>query len=241
MHELAKRKKNNVFESVFFILIVVIGAYVILRSPFFEISQVVILGNSVLTEEEIVAQADLDLGVNIFRVDLTEIAGQIEKVPTIKEAQVTRELPATVKIRVKERTPLGIISTDNGFVSVDQEGVCLQRTDSGTPGIPVITGIMVGAADPGDRIENELLFDVLKIIDGFPADLVADFSEVNIEQGGQIKAYTLDHIQCILGQAEDIHEKGYVLTAILSELRQQGVGVSYINVSSVEKPAVKYK
>ena len=236
-----KKKKNNVFESVFFILLVVIGAYVILRSPFFEISQVVIQGNSFLTEEAIIAEADLDLGVNIFRVDLAEIAAEIEKVPTIKEAQVVRELPSTVRILVTERSPLGIISTDNGFVMVDQEGVCLQRTDSGTPGIPVITGIMVGAADPGDRIHNELLFDVLRVIDGFPPDLVSNFSEVNIEQGGQIKAYTLDHIQCILGQAEDVHEKGLVLAAILAEVRSQGVGVSYINITSVEKPAVMFK
>lgn len=235
-----KRKKWNAFESLFFILLVLITGYVFLRSPLFEIQQVVVRGNQYLVEDIVRTVADVSIGVNIFKINLAAVADKLEMVPMIKDARVTRVLPSTVLITVTERRPLGLLPAGNGFVEVDEEGICLQKAGSGVPGIPIITGVKVDAPNLGEMVRAEHLEDALMMISGLPDEVINKLSEVHVDQDGQIKAYTLDRIQCRLGGAVDIREKGVVLARILQELQKQGARVKYIDLSSVEKPVVKY-
>jgi len=234
-------RKNNKFESILFVILVVIAAYIILRSPYFDISQVIVSGNQYLADEVILIATPIYVGENIFKINLAEAAEQLKRVPMVKDVHIARDLPATVLINVTERRPLGILPTGNGFVEVDEEGLCLQRSASGVPGIPIITGIHVETVSPGDYIHNELLAEVLKVIGKLPIELTEELSEVNIDPDRQIKAYTLSHIPCYLGGTADMEEKGVVLLQLLLEINEQGKNVEYINISSVDKPAVKYK
>lgn len=236
-----ERKKHNKFESILFVVMVVIAMYVILRSPLFDISQIVVNGNQYLAEEVIRSATPISPGENIFKINVADASDQLKKVPMVKDVQINRDLPATVLINVTERRPLGILPTGNGFVEVDEEGMCLQRSGSGVPGIPIVTGIHVETVFPGDYIHNDLLTEVLAVINGLPIELTEDLSEVNIDPDGQVKIYTLGHIPCYLGSAEDIEQKGLVLLQLLREIERQNQSIEYINISSVDKPAVKYK
>jgi len=235
-----KKRKWNAPESLFFIFLVLITGYVFLRSPLFEIQRVVVRGNQYLVEDNVRNAADIGLGVNIFKINLAAAADRLKTVPMIKEARVTRVLPSTVLITVTERRPLGLLPAGNGFFEVDEEGICLQQTGSGVPGVPIITGVQVDVVKPGEIVETELLADVLMMISGLPDEVVNQLSEVHIDPDGQIKAYTLDRIKCRLGEAVEVREKGVVLARILQELQKQGAKVDYIDISSSGKPVVKY-
>ncbi|MDF9409924.1 FtsQ-type POTRA domain-containing protein [Pelotomaculum isophthalicicum JI] len=211
-----------------------------MKSPLFEIKQVVIRGNLYLAEENIRTEADINMGINIFKINLAAVADKLKMMPMIKDARVTRVLPSTVLINVTERRPLGLLPVGNSFVEVDEEGICLQKAGSGVPGIPIITGIKVDAPGLGERVKAEHLEDALMMTSGLPDEVINKLSEVHVDQNGQIKAYTLDRIQCRLGEAVDIREKGVVLARILQEMQKQGAKVKYIDLTSVGKPVVKY-
>jgi len=236
-----KGKKSNVFESLFFILLVLLTGYILLRSPLFEIQRVVVQGNKFLDEESIRTVADIGAGVNIFKLNLADVAGKLKVVPMIKEARVTRVLPSTVLITVTERRPVGLLHTGDGFIEVDEEGIFLRHSGAGVPGIPIITGVKADLPYPGEAIKAERLEDALMMISGLPDEVIKKLSEVHVNQDGQIKAYTLDRIQCRFGGAVDIQEKGTVFAQILQELQKQGAKVEYIDLSCVGMPVVKYK
>jgi hypothetical protein len=119
--------------------------------------------------------------------------------------------------------------------------MCLRRTGFGVPGIPVLTGVRVEEVNPGDYIDNELLTESLKVLDSLQEELVASLAEVFIATDKQLRLYTMERVLCYFGPAVDIQEKGAVIAQVLIESKARNAVIEYINVSSVDKPAVKYK
>ncbi len=236
-----KPKSLNLFQSIFFVLLVLVAGYVLLRSPLFEVKKVLVRGNHFLSEERVRSVADIGLGVNIFKLDLVSAAANLKLIPMLKEAQITRNLPSTVVITVKERVPLGLLPTGDGFIEVDEEGIYLTKAGAGVPGLPVITGVKGEVAYPGQAVKSEKLGDALAVVKGMPVGTVADLSEVHVDEDGQIKIYTLEGTQCRFGLPVDIQEKGAILAQLLVELRKQGAKVNYIDLTCAGQPVIYYK
>lgn len=222
-------------------MLVLVAGYVLLRSPLFEVKKVLVRDNHFLSEERIRSAADIGLGVNIFKLDLASAAANLTLIPMLKEAKITRTLPSTVVITVKERVPLGLLPTGDGFIEVDEEGVCLIKTGAGAPGLPVITGVQGEVAGLGQAVKSGKLGDALAVVKGLPAGTLANLSEVHVDEDGQIKIYTLEGTQCRFGWPEDIQEKGAIFAQLLVELRKQGTKVNYIDLTCAGQPVINYK
>lgn len=235
------RKKRNIYENLFFILLVLTGGFVLLNSPFFEVGRVQVRGNQFMEEEKIRTVADIGLGTNIFKVNLNAAAAGVKLLPMIKDVKVSRSLPSTIIIEVAERKPLGLLPTAEGFIEVDREGVYLKKTGVGVAGIPVVTGIQASTANPGEPVQAAGLKEALLVIDGLPEGAVSKLSEVHMSENGQVVMYTLEGVQCRFGMASEVAEKGRVLIQILKELQNRGEKIHYIDLSCPSSPVVYYK
>lgn len=236
-----RQKKWNVIESVIFVILVLVTGFILLSSPVFEVRKVLVRGNHFLNEEKILAVADISLGVNIFKIETAVVTSNLKQVPMIKEAQVDRSLPSSVIITVVERVPLGLLPSKEGFIKVDEAGVYLAKAGAGTPGLPVITGVQVDMTGPGQVFKSERLRSALDVISGLPAGSAANFSEVHVDEDGQIIIYTTEGYQCRFGLPQEIQEKGAIFQQVLLELRRQGAKINYIDLSCAGQPVVYYK
>lgn len=212
-----------------------------LRSPFFEVRSILVQGNQFIDQDKIRSVSDIAPGVNIFKVDLAAAAARIKLIPMVKDVEVARSLPSTVVIGVTERKPIGLLPTGEGFIEVDGEGVYLQKAKAGAPGLPVVTGINFNLPSPGEPVNAPGLGDALTAISGLPVAIVAELSEVHIEDDGQMKLYTIEGIECRFGLAEDIQKKGEIFKELLKELGGLKDKINYIDLSSADKPVVYYK
>ncbi len=229
----------NLYKRLFFAILLMTAVYVLARSPVFEVKEVKVVGNNALPVEELVQASGINTGVNIFRLDLKSSAGKVKAIPLIKSAEINRILPDTVEIIVEERQPLALLPVQNGFIQVDEDGVCLQKAELASSNIPVVTGINFKPPVPGERIVSESLKNGLTVIKGFPAGLLPMISEVHVE-GEQVVAYTLDGVQCRLGIPGDVQKKGVVFMKVLEELKGKGKKIIYIDLSRADSPVVKY-
>jgi cell division protein FtsQ len=236
-----RQKKWNVTESVFFIMLVLVTAFILLRSPIFEVRKVLVQGNNFLSGEQIRSVADIGLGVNIFQVKMAAVATNLKQVPLIKEAQVARALPSSIVITVVERVPMGLMPTKDGFIEVDDEGVYLAVAAAGTPGLPVITGVQVDVSGPGQVFASERLNAALAVIKGLPAGSAANLAEVHVDDDGQIKIYTTEGYQCRFGLPQEIQEKGVIFQQVLLELRKQEAKIYYMDLTYTGQPVVYYR
>lgn len=229
----------NLYKRLFFAIMLMTAIYVLARSPVFEVKEVRVVGNNALSVEELVQASGINTGVNIFRLDLKSSAEKVKTIPLIKNAEINRIFPNTVEIIVKERQPLALLPVQNGFIQIDEDGVCLQKADLTSGNIPVITGINFKPPVPGEQVESESLKNGLKVIKGFPAGLLPMISEIHVE-GEQVIAYTLDGVQCRLGIPGDVQKKGEVFMKVLEELKGKGKRIIYIDLSRADSPVVKY-
>ncbi len=215
------------------------AVYVLARSPFFEVREIMVEGNNSLSAENIISVSGINPGENIFKINLKLSAERIRVLPVVKRVDMSRKLPSTVAIRVEERKPLALLPVDGGFIQVDDEGVHIQKGDIASNQLPVVTGVTFAVPEPGGRIMSGALKTALAVVGEIPPGLLPQLSEINID-GDQITAYTLDGIQCRLGSASGMKQKGEVFMKVLSELKAKGKRIEYIDLSYTGTPVVKY-
>jgi len=236
-----KLKKWNAVESIFFIMLVLVSGYILLRSPLFEVKRILVQGNQYLSEDRIRSAAGIGTGTNIFKLDVAAALSGLKLLPLVKEAHIARRLPSTVVITIRERRPIALLPVKDGFIEVDAEGVYLMKSGAGVSGLPIITGVQVDIPAPGQTIKAERLGDALAVAGRLPPEAVANLSEVHVDVNGQVRLYTIEGIQCRFGFAEDVEEKGEVLARLLPELREQEAKVRYVDISSAGQPVVSYE
>jgi len=221
----------NWWESILFLVFLLVAGFILVNSPLFEINNITVTGNCLLTDEEIRAASGLVPGSNIFRVRLGEAREQLEALPLVRQAELERRLPATVSIVIEERVPVALLNIGGNLWEVDVEAVPVRKKGTGWDGLPVITGVGVG--DPN-------LTRVLETIVSLPDQVVQDLSEVFVGPDLRYTLYTFEGIEVRLGMAERLDQKGEMLLEILSLVRQGGRKVEYIDLSEPEKAVVKY-
>lgn len=233
------RKKNHLVQSVFFILLIAVAAYVTLQSPFFEIRAFAVTGIRQLSKEEIIKFSSINYGANLFKVNLSEAEEKLSLVPLIKKVTMERVLPDKIVINVVERKAVALVPLQNSFIKVDSDGVYLQKGQIASA-LPIITGLTLKANGPGKVIESEYLPLALQALSQLPRSLTMKLSEINVNEAGQLCLYTIDGVQGRMGLPKELAYKANVFQQVLSSLKQPGDTIEYVDLSNPKVPVVKY-
>ncbi len=85
-------------------------------------------GLSEVNRTEVLPVFGEDIGRNIFFVPLSERRKQLEAIPWVQQATVTRFLPDRLSVSIVERTPVAQVRVGNDVELADADGVILQMT-----------------------------------------------------------------------------------------------------------------
>tara|TARA_R110000850_G_scaffold167796_4_gene292843 strand:+ start:1063 stop:2100 length:1038 start_codon:yes stop_codon:yes gene_type:complete len=115
----------------------------------FVLRQLTIRTDGSLSESKLRSIANVSSGMSLMEIDLGGIESRLEKVPVVKEAIISREMPDKLNVIVKERSPIAWLSCpplgirpgdmERGFL-LDDEGVlfrCMDLTET-VQKLPVI-------------------------------------------------------------------------------------------------------
>ena len=102
---LHKRKKRRKAKKVIALIIFMIGVLmtICLKASFFNIKNINITNNKIVSEDELKNSIELKDGSNIFYFNNKLLIDSIKKNPYIKEAKISRKLPSTLVINVEEK------------------------------------------------------------------------------------------------------------------------------------------
>lgn len=107
-------------------LLAYLGYRTAVSASFFKVRAVDVAGTTRASREDIRAAVLRLSNAGVWQSDLEVIAKELRELPWVREAVVTRVLPAGMRVRVTEREPRVIARASNGrLVWVDDDGVQL--------------------------------------------------------------------------------------------------------------------
>jgi len=229
-------------------VMIFVGYRTATSASFFQVRRVDVSGTSRTSPDEVanlVRHAASRSGV--WRADLPAISAEIERLPGIRTAVVTRVLPDGLRVRINERVPAGVVRTTAGhFLWADEDAIVL-REMTPTDQIPpfFIRGWNEDATEEA-RLENvERMQKYLELRREWGAAGLADrVSEVNLIDIRDVRAQLAgadSQIDVRLG-AKDPGKRLQDALKTLDEYRAQPQGglITYVDITQGVRAIVGY-
>ncbi|HVN66935.1 MAG TPA: FtsQ-type POTRA domain-containing protein [Candidatus Sulfotelmatobacter sp.] len=235
------------FLSLFFLVLIGAGVYLLLALPIWKIQEVAVTGTSLLSGQEIKDLSGIPLEENLFLTSFARTRDNLRKITAIKEFHIFRIPPATVLIRVTERKPIAVIVFKDRSAIIDADGYILNRNPNLTLNIPdltnlpAISGLDSAEAASGERIDPQVSRLVAEII--VELSHLLGSSQIQLETGGfsRINFLLNDILRVKLGRDEEIPRKMDVFKRLLPVIAGKWDKVEYVDVRYPDDPVIKYK
>ena len=112
-----------------------------LESPRFALRRISIQGLERAQEAELLRLSGLQVGQNLFALDLSQATRQMAVHPWVRTVRASRRFPSGVEVRVQEHVPLAVLSMGDLYLA-DAEGAPFKRLQpSDEVDLPLVTGV----------------------------------------------------------------------------------------------------
>lgn len=202
------------------------------NSPWLKLQTVQVVGNHHATTAQVERAAALTPGMRLTAVSSAQVSARVSALPWVVGADVTHILPSRVRIAVRERTPAVVVQAGPRSYLVDGAGVVLEE---GTAGYPVVTGLPVALAFPGDRITAGPFVAALKVLGALPPDLRARLASISSPSADLISVVLTDNTSIVYGSADSLGDKNYDVATLMAA----GHRYVSIDVRAPNRPAAR--
>ena len=222
------------------VVVVVTGFFVLIHDiltqcNFFSIAKVTIEGTRLLTPAQVARQARVRMGDNILSVNLSLVRKRLLAHPWIAEAEVTREIPSRLIIRIKEHSAMAVVDFGQKFL-INLQGRIFKAWDPADKvNLPVISGLDVsdlrvyGQSETPEKSDRQLNSAPFKAVmqalqlgrqqgSILPNRLVR---QINVDRQIGLTVYAFDRVKAIYLGYGDYTSKYHMLANILSYLKRQ--------------------
>jgi cell division protein FtsQ len=168
-------------------LLAVVGAWSawqrVFASDRLRVGRLEVRGSHFLSEGEVRELIGPAVGESILAIDIEALKARLRASPWVADATVTRALPDTLRVEIRERVPLALAELDQLYL-MDQDGglIDIYGPRTGAFDLPIVRGLLgVEEASRRDRARRAgaLLADL--------GDLASEISEVFVEPSGDLR------------------------------------------------------
>jgi len=112
--------------AVLVVLFIVTGYRAAASASFFQLRRIDVNSTTRVSADDVRAGVRRAASMNVWRCDLETISKEVERMPFVRRAIVSRVLPSDLRVRIIERTPLAVVRSASGrFLWVDEDAVVL--------------------------------------------------------------------------------------------------------------------
>jgi cell division protein FtsQ len=197
-----------------------------LTTPRFAIQNVEVVGNQRLSRAKVAEIAGIRVGQNIFATDTTTLQRRLLDEPWIRTAQVTRELPNALQVKITEHEAAALANLDDVLFLVTSAGEPFRPVAAGESfDLPLITGVS-GAELARDRKREVerigMATDVLKQYTRLEQSRVHVAQEVHLQDDGRVTLIVgVRGLHLELGR-DNFRKKLQMASRVLAELGAKG-------------------
>jgi cell division protein FtsQ len=202
----------------------------------FALEEVRVTGLAHAGQAELLQRSGLNLGDNLFRIDLARAARAMETHPWVSSVRLDRRFPRTLLATVTEHRAAALVQL-GGLYLLDEQGKLFKRaTAEDGLDLPLITGLS------RERFQEQQLrlFGALHLLDTWQASgfSVAAISEVRLDEDGgtTLFAHDGDAVQQVRVGASDVSLKLKRLQQIRAALARRGERAARIDLDNPARP-----
>ena len=234
-HVLRKRKKiKKIIKFVTLLLLIIGGVVFALVSPIFNINEIQVKNNNIISSETIISLSNISEGQNIFRFNKGKTEKEIKTNAYIESVNVKRKIPNKIEITVEERERNYNVEFLNGYAYINNQGYILEISEQKLD-LPVIQGISTEQEQivEGNRLnvedleKLETVIQIMNICKSY--DLDKKVSTIDISNKNNYTIYMEQEKKTIyLGDESNLNNKMLYVPTILNENKDKE-GTIYLN------------
>ncbi len=235
----ARRRNRIIMRVIFSIKTATVGTILLLASflfiftydfitqcDYFKAESLTVTGANRLTDEQVLLQSQITEGVNILSVNLSRVRKRLLAHSWIEEAEVSRELPTGISIRIKEQQPLAILDLGRKFI-INTHGEIFKEMDASDHcRLPVIGGLEFSDINVRGESRSVPFNAVMTILalgkkpeSILPCRLI---KRIRVDREMGLTIYAFDRIKAIKIGYDDYPNKYEMLKNVLFYLKKNG-------------------
>ena len=221
------------------LLAATLGGTGIIFSPLFAVQTIEVTEMEQYSKEAVCDMIGLKTGTNVFLYDKNKAVEILEKNHYIESAELTVQLPSTIKIDIAERKVRGYVPYAGSYLYIDEYGRVLDVQDTTKKTLPIVYGLEFNEFQLGELLEakNEESFDVVVTISQMVTkyELLNSILEIDVSDPQNITA-NINKIEIQFGSIENCEQKMAYLSQIVETIPENDRGV--LDLSDMTKPIV---
>jgi cell division protein FtsQ len=226
--------------AILAIVTLFVGYRVAASASLFQLRSIDVTGTARTSAEEIAGLTRRAVAkTGVWRADLSAISAELERLPGVRRAVVSRVLPDRLRVRVTERVPVAVVRTAAGhFFWVDEEGVALgEMKPADTVPSFFIRGWNEDGTEEARKDNAERVQKYGEVVRAWSALGLADrVSEVNLIDLHDVRAQLAGNdseIEVRLG-GQDLGERLKQALEALDKYRQtpRGSSITYVDLQT---------
>jgi cell division protein FtsQ len=155
----------------------------VMASERLRVAKVEVRGSRFLSEGEVRELLGPAVGENILNLDIESLKARLRASPWVADATVTRTLPDTLRVVVRERVPLALAELERLYL-MDGDGALIDIYGPRTAAfdLPIVRGLQRAQSEDRRRratVAGALLRDL--------GDLGGELSEVEVDENGDLR------------------------------------------------------
>ena len=223
----------------------------------FAIDTIDVKGLARVDRAELLATAGIKLGGNVFALSPEEVRSRLRAHPWIIDAQVTRTLPSSFALTIKEREPVAIMLVETcGPPGRDDDALCdepsllylisadgkmFKRVGGKDPvDLPVITGITRKRYSEDPEARERILRDALALLSEYRAESLWERSpiqEIHLEPNDGFSLYVgADDLTYVRLGMPPFAAKFRRMKRVLERLGKEQARAEYVYLDNEQHP-----
>ena len=219
-------------------LAIAVLAVSLTTTPLFHAKTIRVEGGHRLSDRQVRRAAGVDAQTNVFSLDEGAVERKLERDPWIADAVVTTSLPSTVRIRVREREPVGLTRTEDGVILVAGDGSILGPSSGGN--LPDIRMPTPAVGQPVPTVPAPLLITAASAAVEFGPTLRPQIDAIIVQSDGTLTLDLGDGVTVAYGEPSDLEAKAAALRAILDYAEAEGEELILIDLRSPAAPTARF-
>lgn len=224
-----RRRRRHTSIYFFLVLLMVTGIGILLSvTLFFNVKAIKVEGDVDYTNDDVIRMSGIKVGDNLIRLDSEKASeGILLSMIYIETAEIDKQYPGTIEIKVSKCIPTAIIESKSGYLVVSANGKILEKKAVIQDELFTIKGYETLSDKPGDHISSndkqatEIVNELLKECGKYDGKITS----IDVTDKFDITVNYENRITFKMGNSNDIPYKLNLAGTVLEEISKNKKGI----------------